>query len=104
MTGAGGRRGLRRWVSVTACALVAGSAVGFAPLSDGPPSASAAPAPPWPTDPWNAGIAADWGSGAGRVADAVLDLTADGDAAGADRAGRLAQTVTNTSDWRWGTS
>lgn len=102
MTGAGGRRGLRRWVSVTACALVAGSAVGFAPLSDGPPSASAAPAPPWPTDPWDAGIAADWGSGAGRVADAgVLDLTVDAVTPQVPTvSGRLAArvTVTNTSD------
>ena len=56
----------------------------------------------WPTDPWDAGIAADWGSGAGRVADAgVLDLTVDAVTPQVPTvSGRLAArvTVTNTSD------
>lgn len=102
MTGAGGRRGLRRWAAVTACALAAGSAVGLPPLSDGPPPASAAPAPPWPTDPWDPAVAADWGSGAARVADTgVLDLDVDAVTPQSPTvSGRLAARVTvrNTSD------
>lgn len=102
MTGAGGRRHrVRRWAAVAACALMAGSAAGFPVLSDGPPPASAAPAPPWPTDPWDPAVAGDWGSGAARAADAgVLDLAVDAVTPQAPAAtGRLTArvTVTNTS-------